>query len=138
VGPLGGWEIGGKVSKVCFNFQHGGDAKPFGFLYRVGYGSRLPVTRYKPFIIFNRYSMLLGICNITPFIGSSKFPSVSQLTNRKLVFFMNVGDGLWLSVLPESEDRWIVSPALDKWIFNLLMLKRSECHCATRKLLFYL
>jgi hypothetical protein len=37
VGPLGGWEIGGKVSKVCFNFQHGGDAKPFGFLYRVGY-----------------------------------------------------------------------------------------------------
>jgi hypothetical protein len=60
-------------------------------------GSRLPVTRYKPFIIFNRYSMLLGICNITPFIGSSKFPSVSQLTNRKLVFFMDVGDGLWLT-----------------------------------------
>jgi len=38
VGPLGGWEIGGKVSKMCFNFQHGGDAKPFGFLNRAGYG----------------------------------------------------------------------------------------------------
>ena len=57
VGPLGGWEIGGKVSKVCFNFQHGGDAKPFGFLYRVGYGKtklRDENPRWRPlFLLFH-------------------------------------------------------------------------------------
>jgi hypothetical protein len=38
VALLGGREIGGKVSKICFTFSHGRDSVPFGFLYTVGYG----------------------------------------------------------------------------------------------------